>query len=422
MSGQIPDQEKVQTVCVPGSKSISHRMLVAACLAKGESRIENLLESQDTALTKNALAAFGANITTLSNTTIVQGVGGHLQPLSRPVFLGNSGTSLRLLAAVAGLGTTFYQFTGDARLCQRPMKELLFALNHLGIKAWSDTNDGTPSVYIKGDSNPRGGRVVLDCARSSQYLSALLFIAPFMEKGLTIELSGMPVSAPYIDLTIDVMKQFQVEVIKKSPVLYHVPAGQIYQPGNFHVEPDVSNAGYFWAAGALTGKQILVENLSTHSLQGDLGQLDIFEKMGCKVHAGSGGIGVQGCGVLNAVQADMKNMPDAVPAIAVTAAFAKGKTRLTNIGHLREKECDRVDALVSQLRKMGIRAEQGHNFLEITGGKPHGARIETFNDHRMVMAFSLAGLCVDKIIIENPSCVDKSFPGYWEIFDQLQSR
>ncbi len=413
-------QSKSRSVHVPGSKSISHRLLVGAGLARGESRIENLLESEDISFTENALRCFGAKIDHLeSGKTLVQGFGGNLQPWHRPVFLGNSGTSLRLLAAVAGLGTTSYQFTGDARLCQRPMKELLLALNQLGIKAWSDANHGTPPVYIKGSSSSGGGRVVLDCSRSSQYLSALLFIAPFMEQGLTIELSGMPVSAPYIDLTIEVMKRFQVEVIKKSPALYHVPGGQEYQPGYFQVEPDVSNAGYFWAAGALTGKHILVQNLSMDSLQGDLGQLEIFEKMGCKIHAGSRGIGVQGCGSLKAVQADMGNMPDAVPAIAVTAAFARGNTRLTHIAHLREKECDRVDALVSQLRKMGIRAEQGQDFLEITGGTPHGAKIETFDDHRMAMAFSLAGLCVDGIIIENPSCVDKSFPGYWQVFGQL---
>ncbi len=421
MKSITPRKIVSQSVSVPGSKSISHRLLLGACLAGGRSKITNLLESEDISLTKKALEHFGASfeLSESPNQLIVHGFSGNLAPFAFPVYLGNSGTSMRLMAAVAGLGNSTYELTGDARMCARPMKELLSALNQMGIEAVSDSEHGTPPVRITG-GNRGGGRVLLDCSRSSQYLSALLFIAPFMEKGLTIELTGKPVSSPYIDLTLEVMGKFQVEAVKKSEILYEVAGGQIYQPGDFEVEPDLSNAGYFWAAGALTGEMIVVRHASTSSLQGDLRQLAILENMGCKVDVSSEGIGVQG-GELHGIDADMGDIPDTVPAIALVAAFARGKSRLVNIAHLREKECDRVDAIVSQLGKMGIQAEQGEDWMEITGGNPKGAVIETFNDHRIAMAFSLAGLLVDGMVIENPSCVEKSFPGYWQIFDNLQS-
>jgi 3-phosphoshikimate 1-carboxyvinyltransferase len=393
-------------------------MLICAALCRGTSTILNLLDSQDVGLTMHALSCMGANIDkTRDNTVTVTGFNGCPKPFSDPIHLGNSGTSMRLLAGITALGTTPYTLTGDARMCARPMKELLDALTPLGISAFSSTPDGFPPVTIQGEDR-RGGTTRLDCSKSSQYLSALLMIGPFMTRGLTIDLTGPPVSSPYIDLTLDVMKQFQVTARRIDDTTYQVSGGQSYVPGDHVVEPDLSNAGYFWAAGAITGQRIGVAHIQADSLQGDFKQVRILEQMGCDLFFEDGSVAVQGRD-LHAVDVDMSDTPDAVPAIAVTAAFAKGTTRIRNIRHLREKECDRIDAVTSQLEKMGIRTEQGEDWLSVTGGTPAGTVIHTFNDHRIAMAFAVAGLKVPDMQIENPGCVGKSFPGFWDVYDAL---
>ncbi len=405
-------------VTVPGSKSISHRMLICAALCSGTSCIQNVLDSQDVGLTLDALSCMGAGIDkNRSGMVTVTGFGGQPAPFDRPVYLGNSGTSMRLIAGIAGLGSTPYILTGDQRMCARPMKELLDALTLIGVSACSESVQGFPPVTIQG-THRRGGKTRLDCSKSSQYLSALLMIGPLMTQGLTIELAGPPVSSPYIDLTLDVMKQFGVTAHRIDETTFQVPGGQAYVPGNHVVEPDLSNAGYFWAAGAVTGQKIGVAHIRSNSLQGDLKQIRILEKMGCDLFFEDGTVAVQGRD-LHAVDVDMSDTPDAVPAIAVVAAFAQGTTRIRNIRHLREKECDRIDAVTSQLEKMGIRTQQGEDWLSVTGGTPAGAFIHTFNDHRIAMAFAVAGLKVPDMQIENPGCVGKSFPGFWDAYDAL---
>lgn len=414
----VPKTIQNQTVSIPGSKSISHRMMICAALSKGTSQVENLLLSEDILLTVNALKQMGAVIEqTDGNNFNVCGFGGTPHHSNDEIYLGNSGTSMRLLAGIAGLGKTEYVLTGDRRLCERPMIELLDALTMLGIEAKSGNAKGTPPVFIKGSSR-EGGAVTIDCSKSSQYLSALLMMGAVMEKGMDICLSGPPVSSPYIDLTIDIMKKFNVKVQKINLTHYRVPGSQSYTHGRFFVEPDLSNAGYFWAIGAITKKMVCVENISSTSLQGDLKQIEILEQMGCSLNMEDNRIGVCGNRLIG-IDVDMSDTPDAVPAIAVVASFAKGKTRITNIKHLREKECDRIDAVCSQLTKMGITVNQGVDFLEIMGGNPKGARIETFNDHRIAMAFSMPGLVVSGMEIENETCVEKSFPNYWQIFESL---
>ena len=214
------------------------------------------------------------------------------------------------------------------------------------------------------------------------------------------------------------MKKFQVEASQIDTTHFWVPGQQSYVPGDFYVEPDISNAGYFWAIGAITGHMISVKNISNNSLQGDLRQIKILEQMGCTLKIEENQIGVCGS-ALKGIDVDMSDTPDAVPAIAVVAIFARGKTRIFNIKHLREKECDRIDAVSSQLIKMGIKVNSGEDYLEITGGNPKGARIETFNDHRIAMAFSISGLKISGMEIENETCVEKSFPNYWDVFDAL---
>lgn len=393
-------------------------MVICAALAPGISRIHNLLDSQDLSLTCQALKAMGSGIKEVSPGLVeVKGFNGKPLAHEQPIFLGNSGTSMRLLTGIAALGTTVYTLTGDERMCQRPMNELLDALNLIQVEAKSLSPKGTPPVSIQGLGR-KGGHISIDCSQSSQYLSALLMMGAVLEQGLVITLPGPAVSLPYIDLTLDIMNQFGVRAHRIHELEYQVPGSQTYESGEYRVEPDLSNAGYFWAAGAITGREIGVDNIQKNSLQGDLKQIKILEKMGCSLKIQQNSVAVKGQG-LKGVDVDMGDTPDAVPAIAVAAAFAKGRTRITNIGHLRIKECDRIEAVSSQLNKMGIKVTQGTDFMEIEGGSPHGAFIETFNDHRIAMAFSVAGLVVDGIKIENELCVEKSFPGYWTLFDAL---
>jgi len=416
-----PRKLRDQAVAVPGSKSISHRMLICACLCDGVSKIYNLLESEDIKLTMKTLRLMGAGIEKKQDSYFqVSGFAKNPAEVKEDIYLGNSGTSMRLLAGIAALGTGVYTLTGNERMQERPMMELIDALNSLGIKTWSDSPSGTPPVHIK-PAKIKGGKVKIDCSRSSQYLSSLLMMGPLLENGLDISLDSPPVSSPYIDLTMDIMKRFNVRAFRKTPTSFHVPANQSYVPGNFHVEPDLSNAGYFWGAGAVLKSMIWVENISSDSMQGDLKQVNILEQMGCRVEMKNNKIGVCGTDRLSAIEADMSDTPDAVPAIAVVAAFAQGNTKIFNVGHLREKECDRIDAVCSQLAKMGITTSQGTDWFEIQGGKPAGpAQIETFNDHRIAMAFSIAGLKIPGIAIENETCVEKSFPDYWKVFDGLE--
>ncbi|MBF0211696.1 MAG: 3-phosphoshikimate 1-carboxyvinyltransferase, partial [Desulfamplus sp.] len=426
-----------RSITIPGSKSISHRMLICAAMADGTSIIRNILQSEDIHHTISALSKMGAVIEEITlnesedKAICVTGFNGELKPYDQEIYLGNSGTSMRLLAGVAALGKSPYTLTGDKRMQERPMGDLLDALNMAGAEAISKKGDGTPPVVIKGGNtknlNTIGGNISLDCSQSSQYLSAMLMMGALLPDGLFINLPGPTVSAPYVDLTIDVMKKFGVTAKRIDDKSYKVHGAQHYRAGDFSVEPDISNASYFWAAGAVTGKKITVTDINQNSLQGDRRLLDILEQMGCNIEYYQNGIGV--CGnrfelglALNGVEVDMSDIPDVVPTLAVVAAFAKGRTKIVNIAHLREKECDRISAVVSGLRKIGIEASEGEDWLAVTGSRAtnqplNGARIETFNDHRIAMAFSIAGLVVDGIEIENEGCVAKSFPNYWEKFE-----
>ncbi len=421
MKDIVPRQITTSCVTIPGSKSISHRMVICAALSSGTCLVSNVLESQDVMLTINALRQMGAGIEKKNeNTYEIQGFNGFPQKSLDPVYLGNSGTSMRLLAGIAALGNTEFVLTGDERMCQRPMDELLAALKKIGIIAFSRNAAGTPPIIIQGKSR-LGGQTFLDCSKSSQYLSALLLMGGLLDNGLEITLASRPVSMPYIGLTCDIMAQFGVTTRKKSDTLYHVPGRQTFEPGHYHVEPDLSNAGYFWAAGAICRQPVYVKHISKKSLQGDLALIDHFEKMGCVLYHSSDGIGVKG-GDLEGIEVDMSDTPDAVPALAVVAAFAKGRTCIYNIAHLREKECDRIDAIVTELNKTGIKATQGDDYMIIHGGRPKGARIETYNDHRIAMAFSIMGLVIPGIEIENPGCVAKSFPNFWDVLNTLNDR
>jgi 3-phosphoshikimate 1-carboxyvinyltransferase len=405
------------TVQVPGSKSYTHRLLIAAALSDGVCRIGNPLRSEDTLLTLAALRCLGTAADEQPEAIVVHGAGGVLAPWAEPIDLGNSGTSMRLLSGLAILGQGDYCFTGSTRMQERPMAALLNSLRLLGIDARSQRGDGCPPIIIPG-GHPNSRRTTIDCGTSSQYLSALLLAAPCLGQGLEIEVSHGPVSRPYIDMTVDIMRLFGIEVVRDGYTRFQVPGGQAYRAGDHDVEPDASQAGYFWAAGAITGSRVKVQGIRKASSQGDVALAEVFRQMGCRVEHDADGIAVTG-GALRAIDVDMGHMPDMVPTLAVVAAFARGTTVIRNVAHLRAKESDRLAAVSQELTRMGIRAETGADELHITGGRPQGATIETYNDHRIAMCFAVAGLKAAGTKILDEGCVRKSFPNYWDVFATL---
>ncbi len=406
-------------VTVPGSKSYTHRALIVSALSDGDCIIENGLDSEDTRLTRDALRQMGISIDQDPVSWRVRGAHGNLKPCGTPIFLGNSGTSMRLLAAVCALGNGKYILTGTPRMQERPIQDLLEGLHQIGVRTISLGRPGCPPIEIEA-CVISGGRVSLNCGTSSQYLSALLLVSPFTQSRMEITVTEGPVSKPYIDMTIDIMNQAGVSVARDGYRRFQIAGNQGYRSGRFCVEPDISQAGYFWAAAAVTGATITVSGVSHASRQGDLRLLDVLSTMGCTTRGEPDGISVTG-GNLRAVEVDMVAMPDMVPTLAVVAAFAKGKTVITNVGHLKAKESDRLGSVVAELLKAGITAGCSDTSMWIEGGKPHAALIDPHDDHRLAMSFAVAGLKTPGIRIENETCVEKSFPEFWKVFESLYS-
>jgi 3-phosphoshikimate 1-carboxyvinyltransferase len=405
-------------VTVPGSKSYTHRMLIAAALADGVSVLKNALVSEDTLFTIEALRQMGIQIEVNRTDVHVEGKGGHLEPCDAPIYIGNSGTSMRLLTGVAALGKGTYTLTGNARMQMRPIKDLLDALQQMGIKARSVKDNGCPPVEVTGTAI-NAEQVDINCQNSSQYLSALLLMAPGTLQGLEIlVVGGQPVSRPYVDLTVALMETFGIRLDRQGYQKFKVPGEQVYRAGKYVVEADCSQAAYFWGAAAISGAEIQVAGIRPDSAQGDLRFADLLQQMGCRVSRESNGIGVAG-GRLHAIEADLADMPDQVPTLAVVAAFATGSTVIKNVAHLKSKESDRLNATVTELKKMGIDATCTANALIVKGGKPKGTIIDTYNDHRIAMSFAIAGLNVPGVCIRNEGCVEKSFPAFWQVFKGL---
>ena len=413
----IKPLEHVNTILtLPGSKSYTHRALMAAALADGESVLVNALTAEDTELTAQALAQLGAGIDWQGTTIRVTGKGGRWRPVSEPIYLGNSGTSMRFLTALVALGQGDYLLTGTERLCQRPLGELLDALGQVGVQAISENRNGCPPVRVTGGLT--GGHTQLSGGTSSQYLSALLFIGPLAPQGLEIHITGDLVSKPYVDLTLEVLSDFGISYYREGHRFFQLPGGQCYLPQNYEIEADASSASYFWAAAALTGGQVTITNLSLVSSQGDAAFPRVLERLGCTVSESPQGLTLHG-GPLQGITVDMAAMPDLVPTLAVLAAFARGETVITGVAHLRHKESDRLAAVATELTKLGIEARETEDGLLIRGGTPKGAVIETYNDHRIAMSFAVAGLKAPGLVITDPDCVAKSFPDFWDFFERL---
>jgi 3-phosphoshikimate 1-carboxyvinyltransferase len=401
---------------VPGSRSLTNRALVCAALASGESQIEGWLDSDDTRAMRDGLGRLGVEVSESNGALHVNGLGGRFAIPLHPIDCGASGTTMRFLTACAARVAGRVVLDGTARMRERPIQELADALNRMGARV--TTVAGCPPLTVQGGTL-RGGQIGVDASRSSQFLSALLLVAPLCSGSIEL-LTGDVTSRLYVDMTLDVMNAFGVAVQTPNPRYFVIPAPQSYRARRYRVEPDASSASYFFAAAAITGGRIRVEGLTPASSQADVRFIEVLERMGCSVERGTRSISVRGPRYLHGIDVDMNVMPDAAITLAVTACFAQGVTRIRNVANLRLKESDRMQALQSELGKLGARVTVSEKDIEIEPPKElRGARIRTYDDHRIAMSFAIAGLRTPGIVIQDPDCVSKTFPDFFERLAQL---
>jgi 3-phosphoshikimate 1-carboxyvinyltransferase len=413
-----PDTE----VCVPGSKSITNRALVLAALASrdGPCVLEEALQSEDTELMLKALQQLGFRIEpSWPRIKIEQQKGALIPAASADLFVGNSGTTMRFLAAMLALGKGRYRLDGVPRMRERPIEDLLQALRQLGVRAVSEAGNGCPPVVVESNGL-RGGSVMIRGNVSSQFLSGLLMAAPFAHAAIDIRVDGPLVSEPYITMTRRLMAQgWGLEIQTGPDSKYRISPQTPTQPESLAIEADASAASYFLAAAAITGGRMTTLGIPEHSLQGDVAFVDVLAAMGCRVERCSAGITVHGRS-LRGVDVDMNAISDTVMTLAAVACFADGPTTIRNIAHIRHKETDRLAALATELRRVGIEVEEFADGLKITPRPLHGAEIETYNDHRMAMSMALIGLRVPGIVIKNPACIGKTYPRFFEDLEKLR--
>jgi len=406
---------------LPGSKSVSNRALLLAALANGTTELTNLLDSDDIRHMLNALKALGVSYRLSDDKTrcTVTGLGGTFK-VSDPgeLFLGNAGTAMRPLCAALCLGQGEYTLTGEPRMEERPIGDLVDALRQAGAKVDYLKNEGYPPLTIHA-CGLQGGEVEIDGSVSSQFLTAFLMAAPLASGDCSIRIKGELVSKPYIEITLKIMAAFGVEVENNDYSIFKIKGGQTYQsPGQFLVEGDASSASYFLAAAAIKGGKIRVNGVGKASMQGDVQFADALEAMGAKITWGDDFI-ISEVGKLKAINMDMNHIPDAAMTIATTALFAEGTTAIRNVYNWRVKETDRLFAMATELRKVGAQVVEGHDFIEVTPPKTlNHAAIDTYDDHRMAMCFSLVALSDAGVTINDPGCTSKTFPDY---FDKLKA-
>ena len=406
-------------VTVPSSKSYSNRALLIAALADGESHIYNCLKCEDTRYMISALNSFSINIVEDKTKVTVQGCNGFPRTSKKNIFVGNAGTTMRFLCSFAALCPGETIIDGSWRMRQRPLNDLIDGLSTLGAEMISQNENGCPPVKIKGGGID-GGESEMNGDKSSQYFTSILLSSPYAKKDVLIKVNGELTSRPYIDLTIDLMRIFGVNVENNSYSSFFIKSGNGYKAREYTIESDMTSATYFFAAAAITGGKVKVKNINISTMQGDIKFVDILKKMGCIVLKGENFIEVEGGG-LTGINVNMNEMPDAVQTLAVTSLFAKGETRITGVSNLRIKETDRIKALATELSRLGAQVRELDDGLVIIPGKMQAAEIVTYDDHRMAMSFSLAGLKIHGIRIKNPGCVNKSFPDFFKKLESLVS-
>jgi 3-phosphoshikimate 1-carboxyvinyltransferase len=406
------------TVRPPGSKSITNRALVCAALAEGSSLLCGALDSEDTRVMYEALTALGIGLTwdRAAREITVQGSGGQWPCRDADLYLANSGTSMRFLAALLATGTGRYRLDGTPRMRARPIGDLLRALRELGATVDSESRNECPPVVIAGNGL-RGGVARIRGDISSQFLSGLLLAAPYAERPVALQLDGPLVSQPYVHMTRCVMQEFGVAITDQRLQSFSINAPARYTGCEYRIEPDASAASYFWAAAAITGGRVTVTGLGPQSLQGDVAFCECLERMGCNVQRDVGHITVAGR-QLHGIDVDMNAISDTVQTLAAVALFATGPTTITGVAHIRHKETDRIGDLARELRKFGAVVTELPDGLTIEPRALRGARIQTYHDHRMAMSLALVGLRIEGVQIEDPQCTEKTYP---EFFTDLES-
>jgi 3-phosphoshikimate 1-carboxyvinyltransferase len=408
---------------VPGSKSLTNRALIVAAMADGPSVLTGALHCEDTRVMVEALRALGIAVEHDVATAVIRvpGCGGRIPARSAALEVANSGTSLRFLTAMLATGQGTYHLDGSPRMRQRPVADLLSALNGLGADARSDLGSGCPPVTIRA-SGLDGGYAFVKGDVSSQYLSGLLMALPCSRDRTTVEVQGVLVSQPYVAMTLAVMAAFGVTVANRKFRRFDVQPAP-YRGRNYAIEPDASAASYFFALAAVTGGTVTVAGLGSSNLQGDLAFVDVLEAMGCTVVRAADRTTVTG-GPLRAVDVDMNALSDTVMTLAVVALLAAGVTRIRNVAHIRHKESDRITAVAAELRKLGAAVDELPDGLIINPpppGRLHGAPIATYDDHRMAMSFAIAGLRIPGVTILDPGCVAKTYPGFWQDLERIRA-
>ncbi len=415
------------TIPVPGSKSLTNRALILAALAQGVSTLRGALASDDTRVMVESLRRLGLDVEAdeAAETLRVMGQGGRIPAREAELFLGNSGTSMRFLIALTALGAGRYRLDGVARMRQRPQGDLLEALQALGVEVLSEAGNGCPPIVVRGGGGLRGGTAHLRAEASSQFLSALLMVVPYAQNEVTIEIVGR-LRPFYVEITRRMMAQWGVQVaVEGDYARFRVPAGQRYsaQP-DYPIEPDASSASYFFAAAALTGGRVTVPGLGPQALQGDVRfATEVLAEMGCTVTHDRSGLTVIGPpeGKLHGIDRDMSAISDTSLTLAALAPFADSPTTVRNIAHTRLQECDRIAAVCAELTRLGVRVEERPDgFTVYPTERITPADIATYHDHRVAMSFALIGLKVPGVVIQDPGCVAKTFPDYWQRLERLR--
>ncbi|MGD0078535.1 MAG: 3-phosphoshikimate 1-carboxyvinyltransferase [Sedimentisphaerales bacterium] len=400
-------------VNAPPSKAHTLRAIIISSLAEGKSIIRNPLFGQDQLNVIESLKKLGVHIEKTIDTITVEGTGGKLNPVGDELNVGESGVGMNFLTSAACLSEKPITLTGTGRITERPIGEVVKGLRQLGCKIEYIDKDGFPPIKVYGGSI-KGGIARMKGQKTSQYFSSLAISSPYALTTVLLECVDTMTEQPYFDITLQMMREFGVQAQNHNYKQVLIPNGKKYSAKDITIEGDYSSASFFFLAGAICKSKVTVAGLNPGSKQGDKAFLDLMKKMGCVVSLTADGVCIEGK-PLNAIEQDMSNLPDMVPPLAIAAAFAKGTSRLTNIGHLRLKESDRLLVSASQLNKMGVNATCDQNSLVIEGSQNiHGADIDPHNDHRIAMSFAVAGLATGNQTIQNEMCVAKSFPDFWQ--------
>jgi 3-phosphoshikimate 1-carboxyvinyltransferase len=411
-----PARRAAGTIRLPGSKSISNRVLLLAALAEGETEVAGLLDADDTRVMRDALSKLGVSF----SGSKVTGAGGAFPVRKADLFLGNAGTAFRPLTAALAFSGGEYSLAGVPRMEERPIRDLVDGLRGIGARIDYLKNDGFPPLAIHpGEISGADPTVRGDV--SSQFLTALLMALPLLGRASRVKVQGELISKPYVEITLNVMQRFGVEVRRSGWKSFEVPAATYRSPGKIFVEGDASSASYFLAAGAIGGGPVRVEGVGRESIQGDVRFTEVLERMGARVSLSADAIEVTGGGgKLKPIDMDLNHIPDAAMTAAVLALFADGPSTLRNIASWRVKETDRIAAMATELRKLGADVEEGTDFLKIKPNRLNeGVAIDTYDDHRVAMSFSLASLGGVPVTINDPACVGKTYPGYFRDFASL---